>query len=66
MIPDEEDQILKHLTAAHNLFVKLPSQHPMEQLEWALRLHALQDMIAMRVARRVEPDTFPTFAEPVK
>jgi hypothetical protein len=61
MIPDEENLILYHLTAAHALFSKLQPQHPMEIQEWALRLHPLQEMIAMRVARRVEPTTFPIF-----
>lgn len=53
---EEERQVLDMLAAATNVYFKLPEEHPVERDEWILAVHRLQDLIAVRVARRVDPD----------
>jgi hypothetical protein len=48
--------VLQHLTDAWNSFVAMPEQHPADAEEFAAALHRLQAIIAMRVARRANPE----------
>lgn len=53
-----EKQVL-HLSAdLWNAFVKLPKEHPSDVPEFQAALHELQALIALRVARRVNPEVW--------
>lgn len=52
----EERDLLSRLGKAHNLFCKLPAQHPSDIEEWVASLHDLQKLIMVRVARRMHQD----------
>jgi hypothetical protein len=47
-----EHAVIDALVTAHNLFLELPQQHPMDQSEWTAKLHDLQRIIMSREAVR--------------
>jgi len=51
----DEPLIIDHLNEAWNLFVKLPKQHPSDNVEFQKNLHELQRLLAIRIARRQFP-----------
>lgn len=55
---DQEKEILTLLVKAHNCFLALPVQHPMDVSEWVSSLHELQRIIMARKAVRDQPDLF--------
>ena len=57
---DAETRVLRSLAAAWNAFVALPVQHPDDVDEFRRAVHAAQGIMATRVARRVNPATWPT------
>lgn len=59
MLSREEKDILYRLGQAWNLFVSLDRQHPDELEEFRRAIHAAQNLIAVRLARKVQPDIFP-------
>ena len=58
-----ERKVSYHLRQAWNEFLKLERQHPDEQDEFRHGIHHLQGLLAMRVARRTEPEDWPTYNE---
>jgi hypothetical protein len=58
MLTLEEDNILHHLKCAYEVFRRLPDKHPSDMPEFVLSVHRLQNLVAFRVARRVDPDTW--------
>jgi hypothetical protein len=54
-----EKEVLECLVRAWNLFNKLPKQHPDELRDFADGIHKCQYLIGMRIARKVEPRSFP-------
>ncbi len=59
-ITEKEKIVLQHLVDAHNEYIKLEQQHPNDIYDWVNSLHRLQDLIAIRVARKAEPTVFVT------
>lgn len=53
-----ELQVMNHLVEAYNNFLKLDSQHPNELSDFVEGIHKCQYVLAMRVARKYEPDVF--------
>lgn len=53
-----EKEVLALLAKASNAYFDLPEEHPVEKDEWLLSVHRLQDLIGVRVARRVDPDVW--------
>jgi hypothetical protein len=51
----EEAAVMDALVDATNRYNKLPPQHPSEGWEWADSVHKLQQLLAIRVARREYP-----------
>jgi hypothetical protein len=49
------------LIAAWNAFVKLPRQHPQELAEFVAGIHRCQDLLAVRVCRRMFPEGWPIY-----
>lgn len=58
MLTREEKDCLYRLAQAWNLLVKMPREHPNELNEFKDAIHRAEQIIGMRVARRVEPDIF--------
>jgi hypothetical protein len=59
-LTDAEIQILNHLADAWNDFCKLDNVLEHDSDEFSAAIHAAQDKIAIRVARRVNPDIWRT------
>jgi DnaJ-class molecular chaperone len=55
-LSSDERNCLLHLAAAWNFFVAMPTKHPSETHEFQSAIHNAQCLIALRVARRVNPD----------
>lgn len=58
MITAEEKEVMSRIVEAHNLFVKLPIQHPFDNSEWVSIVHQLQRIIMSRVAVRANPEIY--------
>ena len=55
LTPDEKNCLL-NLAAAWDVFVAMPTKHPSDTHEFQSAIHNAQCLIALRVARRVNPD----------
>lgn len=54
-LTSKEKEILKHLVEAWQLYVSLDKKHPDDDNEFRTAIHDAQKMMALRVARRVDP-----------
>lgn len=54
----EERRVLNCLILAWNQFIQLPEQHPHDVSEFNLAIHSCQYLIAIRSARRLDPDVW--------
>ena len=52
MMTDEERGVINLLAQAWNAFVELPVEHPMDREDFCRMIHAAQDKILSRPARR--------------
>ncbi len=52
----EEKEVMDHLVDAVNKYALLPAQHPCELEDFLNTTHRLQDILAIRVARRAFPE----------
>lgn len=55
-LTSDEKNCLLNLAAAWNFFVAMPAKHPSDTHEFQSAIHNAQCLIALRVARRVNPD----------
>ena len=62
-LTDEEGVLMDHLCAAVDAFEELERQHPQEADEFYAAIHRLQDLLAVRVCRRVYPYGWVTFRD---
>ena len=53
-LTDQERRVLSLLAEAWNEFLKLPSQHPMEQHEFCHAIHQAQQKVMIRPVVRAE------------
>jgi|GEM_PF-6573474 len=53
---DEEKKVVKLLGEAFTLFARLPGVSDQDKRDMCGKVHACQDMVAYRVASRVDPD----------
>ncbi len=58
MTTEKEKIILSHLANAWNEFVELKEEHPYDAHEFCRAIHDAQKIIALRVARRADPETW--------
>ena len=56
---DSEEEIMKHLSKAMNLFNKLKQTHPSHMIDFVNGIHKCQDVIIHRIAQRDHPKYFP-------
>ena len=64
LIAQEEREILDLLASAWNRFVELTDKHPSDCEEFRLAIHAAQNLIAFRIARRADPEVWSGAKEP--
>jgi hypothetical protein len=57
-ITPEERSVIVALAAAWNRFIALPVLHTDDNREFRSAIHAAQNIVAYRVARRVNPDVW--------
>ncbi len=55
-LTDEEKEVLELSAQLWNKFIRLHSPHPSDHIEMQLKIHGIQEMVALRVARRVDPE----------
>lgn len=60
MLTDKEKEILGYLAIAWNAWIKLPELYSDDVNEMKQAIHAAQQLIALRVARRVDRDVWKT------
>lgn len=53
-----ECDVLAHLVAAWNGYVALPDRDDLDDVDFQNGIHAAQSAMAMRVARRADPDVW--------
>lgn len=58
MTTEAEKRVIQHLVNAWNEFRSLDEKHPDDMDEFRYSIHALQNIIAWRVARRADPETW--------
>jgi hypothetical protein len=54
-LDDAEGIVMDALVLAVNSYVKLPRQHPSDLDDFVNATHRLQDLLAVRIARRAYP-----------
>lgn len=54
----EEREVIDRLVDAHNLYSKLPTQHPADHAEWTTKMHDLQRIVMAREMVDNNPDFF--------
>ncbi len=54
----DEKGVLTHLAVTWNVYGKLPYMHPADAKDFADAIHTAQRIIALRVARRTNPDVW--------
>lgn len=59
-LTDQEGRAMDALITAFNEFKKLDSQHPSELSDFTDGIHRCQDLLAVRIARRLYPEGWPT------
>lgn len=60
---DKEELILTYLAKAWEEFSNLENKHPMDDNEFCTAIHDAQKMIALRVARRANPEIWKQFTK---
>jgi hypothetical protein len=55
-LTEEEKEVLEAILKAHNLFVALSGNRNLA--EWCDNLHKLQDIIGLRLLRRIHPEIY--------
>lgn len=58
-LTDAEGQVMDDLLSSWDKYCKLPQQHPDEIDEFIVALHALQNLLTIRIARRCYPKGWP-------
>lgn len=54
-LTENEKRVLQSLADAWNVFVGLGKQHPDDIDEFRRAIHAAEQLVAVRVARRIDP-----------
>jgi len=57
-LTDQEQEILKKLVEAYDLFTNLENRSDADNKEFVDAVHRAQQLIALRVARRVNPEVW--------
>jgi hypothetical protein len=60
-VTDEEKEVLKKIGEAHKAFMNLKQDHPDDIRDFVNGVHIMQGLIMQRIARRSDPEMFPTY-----
>jgi len=61
-LSETEQEVMDALLLAYNKFCSLDRQHPDEGRDFTDGIHRLQDILAVRIARREYPEGWPTYS----
>lgn len=61
-LTEGEQKVMDALVTAFNEFASIDRQHPDEMRDFTDGIHRLQDMLAVRIARREYPKGWPTYS----
>jgi hypothetical protein len=59
-LSEAEKEVLRLLAEAWNVFISLEGKVDFDNTEFAYAIHKAQSLVAMRVARRVNPEVWRT------
>ncbi len=59
----DENECHLYLQKAYARFLNMPRQHPDEMRDFVDSFHRLQDLLAVRIVRRLYPDGWPTHSD---
>lgn len=62
-LTNDEQQVMDALIVAFNRFSSLDRQHPDEVRDFTDGIHVLQNILAVRIARREYPAGWPTYEQ---
>jgi hypothetical protein len=62
-LTEAEKEVVNLLAQAFNKFVELKEKHPADDQEFCSAIHDAQKTVAMRVARRCNPDVWKQYLE---
>jgi len=60
-ITNEEKSVLNKIGEAHKAFMDLEQQHPDDIRDFVNGVHIMQGLLMQRVARRADPESFPSY-----
>lgn len=61
---DKENEVMDHLCKAVTIWTSLDRPHPSDEAEFVFHIHALQNLLCYRLARRCEPPLHQGIPEP--
>jgi hypothetical protein len=64
-LTDTEGEVMDALCEAYNAYLELDEQHPADHHEFEAAIHRLQDLLAVRIARRSYPEGWAVFKDGV-
>ena len=59
----QEQEVMDKLIECHRAFIGLERQHPDEMRDFIDGMHRIQDLLAVRVVRRLYPDGWTTYRD---
>jgi len=58
---EDEEKCMQYLMDAYGVFIEMERQHPDEMRDFVDAIHSLQNLLAVRVIRRVYPKYWPVY-----
>jgi hypothetical protein len=65
-LDEKEMKVMNKLMECYKAWLDLKRDHPNELSEFGYAVHLIQDLLAMRVVRRIYPEGWPTYSEEIK
>ena len=62
-LTQDEREVMDYLMKAFQTFHRLAKEHPDELRDFVAGVHRCQDVLAVRVCRRIYPKGWPTYKE---
>lgn len=60
-LTDDEQIVMDKLMDAYSAFIRLAREHPDEMRDFVDGVHRCQDVLAVRICRRIYPKGWPTY-----
>ncbi|QES88866.1 hypothetical protein [Rhizosphaericola mali] len=55
---EKENEVMESLIKAHGSYIELERTHPSDLGDWLFHIHALQNILSMRILQRDYPQYF--------